>query len=64
MFFLAIIRMILDYSILTLYSSLFSRVKNDKAIHTISKSSGLVLILVALYTIYKTSHTLYVFYTN
>lgn len=64
MFFLAIIRMILDYSILTLYSSLFSRVKNDKAIHTISKSSGLVLILVALYAIYKTSHTLYVFYTN
>lgn len=64
MFILVIIWIILDYSILSTYSFVFSKISNNKIVNIINKLSGMILLLVALYAIYKMINTLYLFYLN
>lgn len=61
---LVIIWIILDYSILSTYSFVFSKISNNKIVNIINKLSGMILLLVALYAIYKMINTLYLFYLN
>lgn len=64
MFILVMIWIILDYSILSTYSFIFSKINNNKTVNIINKSSGIILLVVALYAIYKMVNTLYLFYLN
>lgn len=61
---LVLVWVFLDYSILSAYSFIFSKINNNKTVNLISKSSGLILMLVALYAIYKMIGTLYTFYSH
>jgi threonine/homoserine/homoserine lactone efflux protein len=56
---LIVIWTIMDYSILSGYSFLFSKISNDRAVNVISKLSGIILLLVAIYAIYKMGYTIY-----
>lgn len=51
---LTVIWVILDYSILILYANIFSKVMNNKIANTISMSSGVLLLALALYGLYRT----------
>ncbi|OBX84667.1 LysE family translocator [Faucicola atlantae] len=64
MFILVMIWIILDYSILSTYSFIFSKINNNKTVNIINKSSGIILLVVALYAIYNMVNTLYLFYLN
>lgn len=45
---------VLDYAILSGYSLVFSKITNNRVVNIISKLSGLILLLVAVYAIYHT----------
>ena len=49
MFLLLAIWMSLDYSILSIYALMFSKVKSNKLANVINKLSGFVLACVAIY---------------
>lgn len=53
MLILAVIWVILDYSILSTYSLIFSRITNGKLVNIISKLSGTILLLAAVYGVYR-----------
>ncbi|OOR88520.1 hypothetical protein B0181_08195 [Moraxella caviae] len=54
MLILVVIWVILDYGILSLYSYAFSKMTNAKLVNAASKLSGVILLLVAVYGVYKT----------
>lgn len=49
MFLLLAVWVLLDYSILSIYALMFSKVKNNKLANIINKLSGLILACVAIY---------------
>lgn len=53
MLILVVIWIILDYSILSIYSFIFSKINNNKTVNVISKTSGLILLVLAFYAIYR-----------
>lgn len=52
MLVLVMVWVALDYSILSCYSFIFSKINNNRTVNVISKASGSILLLVALYAIY------------
>lgn len=56
---LVLIWIILDYSILTVYSFVFAKINNNKIANMINKFAGLLLLLVAIFAIYKTVTSLF-----
>ena len=58
MLLLALIWVLLDYTILCAYSLLFSRLKHSRAIRAIHTLSAILLALVALYALYATATAL------
>lgn len=59
MLILTLVWIALDYSILSIYSFIFSKVSNNKIANTISKSSGLILLFIAIYILWETSRRLF-----
>lgn len=53
MLVLVMVWVALDYSILSCYSFIFSKINNNRTVNMISKASGSILLLVALYAIYQ-----------
>lgn len=51
---LIVIWILLDYLILSAYSLLFSKITSNKLVNSISKLSGTILLLVAIYAIWHT----------
>lgn len=56
---LVLIWIILDYAILTVYSFVFAKINNNKIANMINKFAGLLLLLVAIFAIYKTVTSLF-----
>ena len=50
--------MVLDYAILMVYSVFFSKIVNEKMANAISKVSGSLLLLLAVYAIYTVGNDL------
>lgn len=59
MMILTLIWVILDYSILSLYSVIFAKIKNKALIAWVGRLSGVILLCVALFGIYKTAMSLF-----
>ena len=62
MLILVMIWMMFDYSILSIYSFIFSKINHNQTANMINKSSGVMLLLVSIYAISQMTHALYVFY--
>lgn len=52
MLILVLVWVLLDYSILSVYAHIFTKIKNAKTINAINKVCGLVLLFIALYACY------------
>ncbi|NEN75027.1 LysE family translocator [Pelistega sp. NLN82] len=59
MMILVAVWIVMDYAILLGYSFFFSKINNERMVNIISKSSGIILLLVALYAIYKMGYELF-----
>lgn len=59
MFLLTIVWIILDYLLLSLYALFFSKLTNITFANIISKLSGMVLLIVAIYALIKTAGELF-----
>ena len=59
MLILTLVWIALDYSILSIYSFIFSKVSNNKIANIISKFSGLILLFIAIYILWETSRRLF-----
>lgn len=57
-FVLTLTWILLDYGILSLYSLIFAKIKNRTFIVWTSRISGIILLLIALYALYKTIYLL------
>ena len=62
MLILVMIWIMFDYSILSIYSFIFSKINHNQTAHMINKSSGVILLLVSIYAISQMTHALYIFY--
>lgn len=60
MVLLLLVWVLLDYALLSLYALLFSKITHTKTIHLIGKISGSVLLLIALYAIWKMVNALFI----
>lgn len=56
---LTVVWIIMDYTLLSGYAFLFSKISHDRTVNIISKLSGTILLLVAVYALYKMGCTLY-----
>lgn len=50
---------VLDYGILSIYAFTFSKVSNNRTANIISKLSGIILLMITMYVLYKTSRRLF-----
>lgn len=58
MIMLVLIWMLLDYSVLIFYSVAFSKVVNEKMANLVSRTSGTILFLLAIYAVYTTLYSI------
>lgn len=59
MLVLTLVWILLDYSILSIYSFVFSKVSSNKIANVISRFSGTILLLIGIYVLWETSIRLF-----
>lgn len=59
MLILTLVWIFLDYSILSIYSLIFSKISNNSMANIISKTSGFILLIIAIYILWEISRRIF-----